>query len=283
MSLRSTVSKPSRRPAIGLAVVAGALAFTVAACGGGTTSSGSASTTPTSAASGGSGGGQQSFPGAFGTAAAVNASSVEVQNTSSGQTTVNWTSSTTFTNDVSATLADVKTGLCVQVTGKSSGTAAVTATSVAISTPTSSGCTRAGGFGGGGTRPSGSPRPSGSARPSGTRPSGANGAGGGFGGAFGSVTGVTGSTITVQATRNGTATTTTVTVGATTTYTQSESATSSALAVGDCVEALGKADDTGAIAATSITVSKAGPNGCSTGFGGRGRGGAGGGSGTSNG
>ncbi|EWM15439.1 hypothetical protein KUTG_05743 [Kutzneria sp. 744] len=55
-----------------------------------------------------------------------------------------------------------------------------------------------------------------------------------------------------------------------------------ALVVGACVAAQGKADDTGAVAATSIAVSKAGPNGCTGGFRG-GRGGFGGGRGGGNG
>jgi uncharacterized membrane protein len=71
------------------------------------------------------------------------------------------------------------------------------------------------------------------------------------------------------------ATDTTVTVDSSTTYSKVESATSSALAVGDCIAAVGATDDTGAVTAKTIGISKPGPNGCSTGFGRRG-GGAGG-------
>jgi hypothetical protein len=42
------------------------------------------------------------------------------------------------------------------------------------------------------------------------------------------------------------------------------------LAVGKCVQALGSADTTGAITATSISISTPGANGCSSGFGRRG-------------
>ena len=100
------------------------------------------------------------------------------------------------------------------------------------------------------------------------RPSGANGAGS-FGRAFGSVTAVSTTGFTVKGIARGTtpAVTTTVTVNAATTYTESAKATSSALVVGDCIVALGASDDTGAVSAKSINISKAGSNGCAGGFG----------------
>ncbi|HEX7662055.1 MAG TPA: DUF5666 domain-containing protein, partial [Pseudonocardiaceae bacterium] len=239
-------------------------------------------------------------PGAFGTAAAVTATSLEVQNPSTGQVTVNFTSSTKFTNTVSATLANVTVGECVEVNGTSTGSGAVTATTVVLSQPGSNGCAEgagqgAGGFGGGnGTRFS---RPSGASRPSGTPPTRRSGANGDIGRAFGSVTAVNGNTFTVKGvtraagssrvsgtatptasgtpTPTTTPTTTTVTVTGSTTYTQTVSATSSALAVGECIAAVGPSDDTGAVTATSITISKAGANGCGYGMGGRQFGGAG--------
>ncbi|HJP74768.1 MAG TPA: DUF5666 domain-containing protein [Pseudonocardiaceae bacterium] len=255
----------------GLALIAGALAVGLIACGGGTApeatnSAAPPATKPTVA---------QAPPGAFGTAAAVSASSLEVQNPSTGQVTVNFSSSTTFSNTVSGTLADVTAGSCVTVSSTATGTTRpapgtpITARTVTITTPGPNGCTAgAGGFrGGNGTRPSGSPRPSGSARPSGT-----NGKGGGnFGGfAFGSVSAVTSTGFTVHGVARGQtpATDTTVTVNSSTTYSKVESATSSALAVGDCVAAVGSTDDTGAVTAKSIAISKPGPNGCSQGFGG---------------
>jgi hypothetical protein len=57
-----------------------------------------------------------------------------------------------------------------------------------------------------------------------------------------------------SATPSPTATDVTVTTTAATTYTKTVKATAAALKVGTCVTALGKADDTGAIAATSISV-----------------------------
>jgi uncharacterized membrane protein len=72
------------------------------------------------------------------------------------------------------------------------------------------------------------------------------------------------------------ATDTTVTVNSSTTYSKVESATSSALAVGECIAAVGATDDTGAVTAKTIGISKAGANGCTQGLAGRGAGGRGG-------
>lgn len=257
------------RPGLGLAVLAGALVFTLAACGGG----GAPSPSGGAPASGAGGAGRQAPPGAFGTIAAVAASSIEVRNQQTGQVTVNYTSSTTFTDDVSGTLADVTPGSCVQVVGSSSGTGQpVAARTVTISPAPAagSGCALPGRAGAGGGRPSGAPNPSRAARPS-----GANGPGGNFGGAFGSVTAVTATGFTVhgQARATGAATDTTVTVSSSTTYTKSESATAGALTVGACAAAQGTTDDTGAVTARTITVSKPVNGACTSGFGGGRRGG----------
>jgi hypothetical protein len=254
----------------GLALIAGALAVGLIACGGGSTP---AASTNSAAPPASKPAGPQTPPGTFGTAAAVSASSLEVQNPSTGQVTVNFSSSTTFSNTVSGTLADVTAGSCVTVSSTATGTSRpapgtpITARTVTITAPGANGCT-AGGFGGGGgggTRPSGSPRPSGSARPS-----GANGAGNPGGFAFGSVSAVTSTGFTVHGAARGQtpATDTTVTVNSSTTYNKVESATSSALAVGDCVAAIGSTDDTGAVTAKTIDISKPGPNGCTQGLGG---------------
>ena len=86
-------SLPTRRIAVLGAVGAAGLAF--AACGG---SSGASTATSAPASPSGSPSGSSTtpstLPGASGTIAAVSASSLEVQNTESGQTTVNYTSST---------------------------------------------------------------------------------------------------------------------------------------------------------------------------------------------
>jgi hypothetical protein len=59
-----------------------------------------------------------------------------------------------------------------------------------------------------------------------------------------------------------------VTLTTATTFTTTGSASSTDLAVGKCARANGTADSTGAIAAQSITISTAGANGCTSGFGG---------------
>jgi hypothetical protein len=267
------------RPA--LVLVTGALALTVAACGSSTPTAAAPPTTHAAARP--STGAGTTPPGAFGTAAAVGATSLEVQNQQTGQVTVKFSSSTAFTDTVKASLADVKVGQCVTVAAASGGAQAkaLTARTVQISQATAKGCTAAGafggagGFGGGGFAGRGGASASRTPNPSRrVRPSGANGAPANFGRAFGSVTAVSTTGFTVKGVARGTtpAVTTVVTVNAATTYTESAKATSSALAVGDCIVALGASDDTGAVTAKTINISKAGSNGCAGGFG-RGAGG----------
>jgi Domain of unknown function (DUF5666) len=245
-----------------LALAAGALALTVAACSSSTPTA--APPSPTQAARGGGGGNQPQ--GAFGTAAAVSKTSIEVQSRQDGQVTVKFTGSTAFTNTVKASLSDVKAGMCVVAVAATGGAqpAKLTARTVQISAATAKGCA-AGAFGGFGGNASRTPDPS--RRP---RPSGANRPGGEFGRAFGKVTAVSATGFTVQGVARGSnpATTTTVTVNASTTYTKTAVATSSALAVGVCIAALGPADDTGAVTARTIAVSKPGSTGCAGGLGG---------------
>jgi hypothetical protein len=271
-----------RKAALG--VMAGALAFTLAACGGSSPAAPAGSNTKAPGTNRNGGGAP---PGVFGSIAAVSGQTLQVQNPQSGQTAVSYDGSTKITNSVAGTLADVTSGACVSVVGTSTGEGQpVGATAVTITQAGANGCSF-----GGGQRPSGSntPRPSESNRP---RPSGSNGprpstgnnpAGGPR--AFGAVTAVSANGFTVHSTFGSNATDVTVNVTSATTYTKTVSADPTALVVGACVAAQGKADDTGAVAATSIAVSKAGPNGCTGGFrggrggfgGGRGNGGNGGG------
>jgi len=189
--------------------------------------------------------------------------------------------------------------------GSGAPTGPITAMSVEISSPVNGECgvgaafpgAGGGGFGagvGGGlgdARPSGSRSFDGSPRP---RPSGsADGTrrGGVFGrvGANGQVTSVSANGFVVKVTRfagnragsdpsaaspsapsaspSRTSQLITVTTTSATTYTRNGPATASAFKVGLCVTALGKADDTGAIAATSIALRPKG-NSASCGFGG---------------
>ena len=258
---------PSRLRRVSALTVLGVAALILAACGSSSSASTTSSTPSTSASDGtGASATQRQVPGASGTIAAINGTSLEVQNASSGQTTVTYTSTTSFKQTVSATAADVTVGSCISAfgtptSGASSGKSAlgkpVTAKTVTISQPTSGSCSSGfGGFGGGtGSRPSGSGVPAGGQFPgggtSGKRPSGGTfpAGTGDFGAASGMVTAVNGSTVTVNETNPQTskATSVTVTLTSSTTYTENQSATSNDLAVGKCAQAVGSSSSTGAI------------------------------------
>ena len=62
----------------------------------------------------------------------------------------------------------------------------------------------------------------------------------------------------------------TVTLTATTTFTTTQSATAAAIVVGQCARAIGTADTTGAITATTLTISAPTNGTCTSGFGFRG-------------
>ena len=156
--------------------------------------------------------------------------------------------------------------------GQPSRPTSFAAASVQISSAVNGSCVT-GGLGGarGGTRPSGFPsgRPSGfpSGRPS-DRPSGQRG-GFGFGDfATGKVSSLSAAGMTVQGPGRGSqqaTSTTTVTLSASTSYTETMPATAAALRVGECVTATGKADSTGAVAASRIALSPATGGNCTTG------------------
>ena len=303
----STVNVPSSDPTRVLrvlrarsvqvpAVTLGVLVL-AAACGGGSNkSSASAGTTP-AATQGGPNAAPSTRPGTSGSISAVNPTSIFVQDTADQtQTTVNFTSSTTFSQAVTTTAAAVKVGDCVTASAATANArpsarpsagasrtpvTALTATSVTI-TATSGTCTRGngGGFGAGAGGFRGNPSARPSNFPSGF-PSGA--ARGNFGGfadtTFGTVTSVGNGTFVVKSTRGGgnggTATTAdvTVTTTASTTYREDETATKANLKVGLCATAIGTTDDTGAVTARTIALSTPTSSGCTTRFGGRGFGG----------
>jgi Domain of unknown function (DUF5666) len=264
----------------------------VAACGGGTAATGSSSGAPTTAAAGsGDAGGARAFPGATGLLAQISGSTLQVQGTAA-QTAVTYSASTSFTDTVTAKPSDVVVGVCVQARSARPASAAgaaptaapraagapIVATTVEISLAVNGKCSAQGGFRAGGRPPGASGRPTGPAgvpNPGRTRGSGGGGNGlGGFGG-FGKVTAVNGAGFTIESTRpqNGTSTAAaptmeTVQTTAGTTYTRTGKATAKALVVGLCVTAMGKADDTGSVAATSILLRPAENGSCSSGFGG---------------
>ena len=98
------------------------------------------------------------FNGATGSVAALNGSTMEVQNPSTGQTTVNWTTTTQFSKTVTETVGSLAAGDCVTVTGTASKKSKTTiaARSITVTTPSSTGTcggttTAGGGAGGGGS------------------------------------------------------------------------------------------------------------------------------------
>lgn len=288
----------SHRRSLGAAgVLAVSLTTLLAACGGGSTKAASAraSTSPVGsspAASGSAtragGPGGRSFSGAAGSVAAITGSSMEVQNPSSGQTTVNWTAATTFAQTVRLAASALAAGECVTVTGSSSN-GRITARSVAITAPSSSGTCPTGfgpgGRGGFGARAGRGNAPTGSA-PTGSAPNGnapgrfrAVPANAGF--ASGKVVSATAGSLVLygssfagpRSPRTSVPPTTaapadvTVTLAPSTVYTQVRPAAATSLAVGDCVVATGPADSTGAVTARSVRITSTGGQSCSAGFG----------------
>jgi hypothetical protein len=271
----------------------GALALGGVALAG--TAAGAASSTPASAPLG-----------ASGSVAALAASSMEVQNPSSGQTTVDWTGTTTFAKTVSEAVGSISSGTCITVTGtpsKSSKTT-IAARSITVLAASSTGsCTTAarGGVSGSssGSVPGGGFPGRGGfrfARPGGA-PGGANGSSGAgrrfpgaasFSFATGQVTSVSGTTLKVSGInvspgslpKAGSAKNAkskkvatpktqklTVTTSSSTTVSATQSAAASDLAVGACVTAFGPAATNGAITATTVRISPSTDGSCSGGFG----------------
>lgn len=246
---------------VGAATCGLALAALLVGCGSDDATGTAPAASGTSAAAPGSGGpGGGGMPGTSGLIAAVDGTTLQVQNQMTGQVAVTVTGSTTVTDQAAATLADVTAGACVVVRTADSGSAsagtdsaptAVTAASVAVSTATSDGCT--GGFGGGpgnGQRPTDLPTDMPTDRPSDGQ--GRGGRPGGFG-TVGEVRSVSASGFVVEG-PNGDVT---VTVGSATTYTKQVAATTKALTEGRCVRVQGDADDTGAVTASTVQVSDA--------------------------
>jgi hypothetical protein len=244
----------------------------LAACGGSSSGTPAASAPATQAPSQGSNsGGGPAIPGASGLIAAASPGTLQVQSTTA-QNTVAYTAATKFT---AVTAGHVAAGDCVSVTGTpAAGSAkALSATSARILAKVNGACPTTGaggGVGGGGfaRRPSGAP-------------TGGSGARRAFASATGTVNSVSGSTILLHGVlRNGSSaagsaapaspSTITITLTGSATVTQTVPATSAAAVVGQCARAIGPANSTGTITARSITISKPGPNGCNTGFGGRG-------------
>ncbi|WP_084100299.1 hypothetical protein [Demequina sp. NBRC 110051] len=214
----------------------------------------------------------------------------QVQDDSS-QTAVRFTDDTTVTTEVEIALTDIAEGQCVVVVLGDDDAA----TSVSVSEPDEDG-TCSTGFGGmGGERPTGD-MPDGMERPTdgdvpadmptampegmeapaeGTAPEGQMP--GGFAGLVtGTVSAVSDGGLTIEDSEGES---TEVSVADDASVTGTEAADTSAIEVGLCMTAMGESDSSGGYDATSIELSAATDEGCTTGFGGRGGfgGGAGGG------
>lgn len=246
--------------------------------------------------------------GTSGSVAALSGSSMEVQSASSGQTTVTWTSTTTFSKTVSQAVSTLAAGDCVSVTGTASKKSKTTiaARSITVTTPASGGlCTNVGfgsgangAFGGrgGGTPPQGAPQ---GGETGGSRPSFPDGGAralpkqlASLSVATGQVTAVIGSTVTLTGSTfspggfagrgvssSGSSTQAKkpatpkkeqlmITTSSSTTVSTTQSATASELAVGDCVSAFGPAASNGAVTATTVRIISTGGGTCGAGIGG---------------
>lgn len=248
-----------------LTAAVSAAAVALAACGGGSPVAGvgtpAASQHPLPAPGRA---GRGVAPAAYGVIAAVDPADIQVQNPTTGQVTVRFTGTTRFSDAESTSLAAVTVGSCVVATAPTTAAGggatptprptAITARTVVI---TATGGSCAGG-------------PAGAARTRAPRtvPKAGRSPGAVFrraGTISGTVQSVAGSTITVRELARGSASavTATVTVTAATSYTHTVTATKAALKVGLCATAMGSTDSTGAVTATRIALSPAGPSGCS--------------------
>ena len=266
----------NRRRTAAVVGALGAMAIVVAACGSSTTASAStAQTAPSSATRT-----PTAPPGVSGTIAAVAGQSMEVQNPRSGQTTVTYTTATTFTQTVPAASSAVVVGACVTAvaappTSSSSSSSSspsptappttLVATTVLVDATASGSCGRGGAAGFGAFR-AGHPT---AKRGQGSLPADRRRRPSGVGRfVVGQVAATTGTSLTVTTTNPRTDAHRTVTVDTTssTSFSETEPAAPTDLAVGKCVRALGPASSTGAVAARSVAISSPGPNGCA-GFG----------------
>jgi hypothetical protein len=235
----------------------------IAACGSASASGGS---TP-SASSSGRGGAGIGRNATFGQLVQINGSTL-ILSSSTGDSTVTYAATTTITQTSTGSLANVIPGLCITAGGTKNAAGTLVATTVLLSAPVSGSCTNTG-FGGGGGGAF-SPPAGATPRPSFSPPAGA-------GAARGLVKSVTGTSVTLTETTGTTTTTVIIDVPTTVKVTSSSVVQASALQTGQCLTALGTKNSAGTVAARSLTITPAGANGCTAGFGRGGFGGGGGG------
>jgi hypothetical protein len=246
-----------------LGAIGSMAAFGIVACGGAAASGGSSPSASPSA--GGRGGFARNA--AFGQLVQINGATLILSGTT-GDSTVTYAAATTITQTSTGTLANIAPGMCITAAGTKDATGTLTATSVLLSAPVKGSCAITG-FGGG-AGGSFSPRPGATPRPSFSPPAGAAG----FTVARGQVKSVTGTSVTLQGT---TGVMTTINVPTTVRVTTSAVIQATALQTGECVTAVGPKNSAGTVAARALTITPAGANGCTLGFGGGRFGGGGGG------
>jgi len=192
-----------------------------------------------------------------------------VLNTSSGDVTVDFSSSTPISQTGTGSVSDIAVGSCITATG-SDAAGTIVANRVTVS-PEVNGSCPATSFAGG--NPGGFPggRPDFSFAP---RPSG--GFNFDFASVRGVVTAVSGGVVTVQPTGGSSQG---ITVPSTASVSTTTAGSVSDLTSGTCVAAIGPKSSSGVVTASSLLIEPAGPSGCFTGgsgFGGFGGGGFGG-------
>ena len=240
---------------------------------------------------------------ASGRVAAIIGSSMEVQNPSTGQTTVSWTPMTQFSKTASEAVSSITVGSCVSATGtpskKSKTTIAVENINVTQASSTGS-CTagRAQFNGGPGRLPGGGSQfrtgsgegfalRGGTGNPPMDPRSGFRARLGNFAFASGKVTAVDGSTLSVSgitlspgsfppSRTNGSNDSKRftppktqdlkLTTSGSTTVTTTQSATPSDVAVGDCVVAVGPAASNGSVTADSVRITSTDASSCTGGY-----------------
>jgi len=178
-----------------------------------------------------------------------------VLNTTTGDVTVDFSSSTPVSRTRTGNVADITAGTCILASGQKDATGLVTASTVVLTSKVNGTCQAPGGFGNGARRsPGASPRPSFSPPP-----------GPPIAIARGEVTTVAGTAVTLQETSG---TTTTINVPTTVRVSVVDTGATSDLTVGDCVIATGPRNSSGVVTARSLNIVPAGPSGCLTGAGG---------------
>jgi hypothetical protein len=235
-----------------------AAAFVLAACG---ASANTASSSPSPGA------GNAFRNGASGQLVQINGQTL-ILTGPNGDTTVTYTTDTTFTKTSIASLGDITRGTCILASGVKDAAGTITATTVSISPKAATGCAARNFV----PSPGATPRPTPSPRPSTTpRP------GGQANGTFvsGEVTAVSGVSVTVLTQAN---VSQKITIATAAVVTKMATVSATDLQNGQCLRANGTRDAAGNVQATSITITPAGPSGtCTTGLGGRGPAGGGGG------